>query len=890
MWMVFKNILQGIKKRPIQLTGIIVLVMLSVATYVTMSDSSANLLASYYEYSEEQNQEHLQFRYNLKYNDMTSEEKALLDDKLPSEIQNITSISEKLNAINLWVNSTENGQSVTKVIMENRNQELTENYDITIQSSFTKYITDKDSEHIFMFMENRQSINLPYLVDGELPINENEIAIFNTYGKANNIGVGDKLKLSYEYTKEYDSVTGKPVTDAEIVEYTVTAYVYLPDYIMPLINRNSMIPNTSVETAVLMSSQSYEQLKVMEDRKYSAVFNDGFTDDKITEFENDKEDNLISFVMSKDGNPRIFMITQNADNNEMFAAVFAVLVAGLSLVVIGLMLKKRIENDGQQLGVLKSLGYNNRNITVAYLAYPLVATVIGGLLGYALGSGLSYMMTRMFADVYLLPLGGFRINFKTLLHGPILIGLIINLFSLIVICILLKTPAIDLLKPGNKMDNEITFPKIVDKKITVTLINIVLLLPRLAWYITTKIYNIIKKIVLKIAKQLGFITSFKFSLAFRSPAKLIVIFLTIFISSMLTYLSLTGLTLFSDLVDDSFDSFNFNYNVDYYGEITDDYDNEREDILYYGWIDVVEINDKDMSDKDIRIGLNGIEKNPTISPVLDKNGNNISYKASEGLIISDLMKAVYRIDVGDEITVAVERIVLDDSGNPIEKCVETYTDGTCLEIDYEYETYTKKIPVVASNNEMISSVAYYDIDKTRELFNAKEGSYNSKYMLDEPQPDNRIVVILSLDDIKASMEEMVDQMQTTISVIIVFTAILSLVIIAVMTNFTIEENFKNISLLKVMGYGKKEISKMVLRIYGPIIIFASVVGYPVLIALLRFGFYLLAEEFGISIPVKFSLLNWAIGTGAITVAYTISLQVSKRSLKRISLQEALKED
>lgn len=105
---------------------------------------------------------------------------------------------------------------------------------------------------------------------------------------------------------------------------------------------------------------------------------------------------------------------------------------------------------------------------------------------------------------------------------------------------------------------------------------------------------------------------------------------------------------------------------------------------------------------------------------------------------------------------------------------------------------------------------------------------------------------------------------------------------------TIEDNFYNISLFKVIGYNNKEIDNMILGgylIYG-IIIF--IIAMPS--AFLAFmGLQLMmAREYSVVMPFEFSLWHGAVALGIYIILFYLGAYVAKRKLSRISLQEAMK--
>ena len=88
MRLLFINALKGLKKKKIQMFGIVMMVMLSTAVYVGMNSAIDRLEKRYYNYLDEQNVEDFSFGVNLDYQkDIKPED---IDELLNNELKNIS--------------------------------------------------------------------------------------------------------------------------------------------------------------------------------------------------------------------------------------------------------------------------------------------------------------------------------------------------------------------------------------------------------------------------------------------------------------------------------------------------------------------------------------------------------------------------------------------------------------------------------------------------------------------------------------------------------------------------------------------------------------------------------------------------------------------------------
>ena len=87
------------------------------------------------------------------------------------------------------------------------------------------------------------------------------------------------------------------------------------------------------------------------------------------------------YVFTRDDNPGYTEYSSNAERIDNIAAIFPVfflLVAGLVCLTT---MSRMVEENRTQVGTLKALGYSNNRIMAHYMAYALVAAVIGSLIG-----------------------------------------------------------------------------------------------------------------------------------------------------------------------------------------------------------------------------------------------------------------------------------------------------------------------------------------------------------------------------------------------------------------------------------------------------------------------------------------------------------------------------
>ncbi|MGI6248080.1 MAG: FtsX-like permease family protein [Acutalibacteraceae bacterium] len=90
-------------------------------------------------------------------------------------------------------------------------------------------------------------------------------------------------------------------------------------------------------------------------------------------------------VDGRDALPGHVEYDQSADNMTAFSAVFPVFFFFIAAVVSLTTMTRMVEEERVQLGTLKALGYTSGAIAAKYLIYATLATLIGTVLGLAIG-------------------------------------------------------------------------------------------------------------------------------------------------------------------------------------------------------------------------------------------------------------------------------------------------------------------------------------------------------------------------------------------------------------------------------------------------------------------------------------------------------------------------
>lgn len=872
MFLLLRNSFKGLKKKKIQMLGIITMVFLSTAIYTTMNSAIDRIEDRYYNYLEENKVEYvsLDVALDLK-NGFTIDQ---VNELRKTSLKKVTKEESKLLDLytyclsgqeNLCTEQVYYGlNSIFKKYEVAKQKEieildgLAKKYDFEYELQETKVSTKENYTTNVMPYNKNKKINLPYLVDGKFPEKAGEITVLPKFASENNLKIGSKYKLGDK-------------------EYEIVGFAYSSDYIYPMLSVNQPIFDEKYNNIVFMLNSDYEVFTGVKNDTYGIFLNGGYkrsgrimtsigptseeeqkeydkksVEEKIEDAKKNKSSmELLDVLFEEESDKLTFgmntgirlirtdMIQTEFSSNRTFAEMFLYLLLSISVFIIVVITKKRVDDERLQIGVLKSLGYKRYKIALSYLTYPVVGSLIGGVLGFLFGLALHMPVAEIFLSYYTVPLDGFIVNMNYLTTSILVPMIMLSALSFLIAFIMLRKRPLDLLKEGSNLK-----------------------------------INALSKLTTKITKFMKFESKFRYQLASRSTGKLVIVTLTSFCTGLLIVLVIVGMNLFNSLIDQSFDTMKYKYMVNYnapqVGESNED------DLILSSSMDLVKVTDengkkKKLEDDEFTVNLSGIDSYTKYISVKDEKEKNLLPKLEEeenGIIVNKNIQEYMKIEIGDNI------VLKNNDEEIIYKVVG---------IEDQYLNFNAYV----SRNELSKQMGYSDnVYQVRYTTNKK---YSSMEKLSDEELE-QVSGIFSIEELRGNIEKQMQRMNSSIYVVIFFASFMVLVIISVIANIVVEENKKTISLMKVLGYQNKEISSIVLNIYTPFIIVAYLLSIPCMIGILKTIVSALLGDVKMVIPVTLSPGLAILGLVGLLVAYYIAISLSKRVLNKVPLAVALKRE
>ena len=360
--------------------------------------------------------------------------------------------------------------------------------------------------------------------------------------------------------------------------------------------------------------------------------------------------------------------------------------------------------------------------------------------------------------------------------------------------------------------------------------------------------NLLTIIIDKLLRKAKTTTKFKYSFLVKNYGKFMVFLLGIFLSSMLVILGLMMPGYYDKISTSQYKNVDYNYEgiVDYSkGLPTLDNDDEKT------------ISVPDIKYKNNTITIKGLESKNKLYKLKNKKNKNITHKLEEGVIVSEGFSMLNNKTIGDTIKVKIN--------NEIYKF-------KIVEISEEYDTGT-----VYVKREKLSKI----IGNSDDLYT----SIYSKNKLDKKQ----YKYVISKSDIIEQTDSVKGLVNISLGIIIISAVIISVLILYVLTSLTVEDNYYNISLLKVMGYNKREVNSMILNSYLGYAIISYIISIPITVIIVDELKMYFNQAFHRVFPLNYSSWMGFIGLALIIGSFYLGSISSKRKIEKISLQEVLKE-
>lgn len=264
-----------------------------------------------------------------------------------------------------------------------------------------------DEEYVLKVHTLSDKINCVKLQQGEMPKNETECVVEESFLKGTNKNIGDTIKLESK-----DTITGPNLKNKEVkIVGTIRSPLYISrergstKLASGKINYYIYVPQSEITskiyTEIYVKVKGAEELDTFSDKykdKIKEVKDSMFLG---TDSKNTTEIKPELYILDRSQNTGYASYSQDSERianiGEVFPVVFFVIAALISLTSM----TRMVEEQRVQIGTLKALGYTKLKIASKYIIYAILATLLGGIIGMLIGFRiLPEIIYNMYAMMY----------------------------------------------------------------------------------------------------------------------------------------------------------------------------------------------------------------------------------------------------------------------------------------------------------------------------------------------------------------------------------------------------------------------------------------------------------------------------------------------------------
>ena len=549
-----------------------------------------------------------------------------------------------------------------------------------------------------------------------------------------------------------------------------------------------------------------------------------------------KMEKSIWFIQTREDNNEYITYVSSYSSVEKLSNLFPIIFFLVSILISLLSMARMAIENRSEIGTLKALGFNNKEVRLKFVFYSLLATIIGGVIGAAEGYIIiPNIIISVFKIIHNIPEMVYSTDFM-----PIIIGILIS-----IVCIVGSTI--------------FTINNLVREKAT-------LLLRPIAPPIGKKI--LLEKIPF-LWNRIKYSNKLTIRNIFRYKRR---VFMSIFGIASCTMILLAGYGIKDSIayvVDKQYNEINHNdalISLD--GKLDANEldlltDNEQLEFNVYARIDQVQVGNKRLS---FIIPDNAEEFKKTLTIIDAETKKEISLKDNSVIITSKLAK-YFNKKVGDTITILETNNLTYEF--KISNICENYIG------DYVYmtkDTYRKNIGEYTINTQYLK---FKDLSKENDILS----NIKSK--------NTHILSTILISNAKQQADVLFKSLNSIVYALIIFSGALSFVVFYSLAYINISERQREIATLKVLGFYNNEVDSYIMKEEFIITILGILVG-------LVFGTlytYRLIDSIEINTMqyIKNIHLDSYLQTFGFMILFTMIVSIGVHfSLKKVDLIESLK--
>ncbi len=667
-------------------------------------------------------------------------------------------------------------------------------------------------------------LNDNYLVSGQKDLSDPKDALLlEQFAEARGLKTGDKISILYN-GREYD--------------FNVLGIVANPEFVYLMENEVNLLTHPdkfgivyiTEEKAqnIFNSPDSWDELLIKLDHRY--IKNKGQIKDQIED--SLKNYGLIS-IIEKENQLSYSIMEMEVDQTKKMSwamTIFFLFSAGL---IIYIMLSRLVSSDRTSIGVLKALGYSNRSLINHYIKYSLFIALVSSVLGILLSIPLLSVITDLFLLYMNVPA----------LESSLRLGYFL---MAILLCLLACLPAGFL---GSKKALEIMPAQAMEKESPPGGKKLFLENFPTFW------------------QALPFDWRMVFRNAFRNKKRALVLLLGISISTALTMVPLYMSLIWDGVFDHHYKDFQ---KMDYHLTFSRPYNDKiLFDLKKIAEIEYLEAKvelpfevSKDWKKKNLT--LVGIPQDTIFYNFENLKGERI-FLQEDQVILSEISAKVLGAKEGDILS------------------LKNFLPG---KDDFQ-------VRVSAINKQNLGLNIYMDIDALNK--HLKEPGMTTGALIKSSDQDlpgkvlklEGVAGLESIQEMLETFKEYLEMVMASVLILLLFAGILAFAIVYNVTIINIRERSMEISVLRVLGFEKVEIFKLINKENILVGIFGILAGLPLGKQMCKGVVYSISQEL-MSIPLSLKTSTYLLAAFITLLFILIAQMATIRKIYNINFLDALK--
>ena len=500
-----------------------------------------------------------------------------------------------------------------------------------------------------------------------------------------------------------------------------------------------------------------------EEKKFNEEIKDAEKEieDAKEDIEGIKEGKWYIFDREDDTGFSSFIDSINSMNN--IATLFPIIFYLVAILISSTSMSRMVEEERGDIGTLKALGYSNLRIINKYIAYSLLSTVLGGIIGMFIGFILiPTVVWENYSIIYYLPEFYPKLRFSYGILGTVIA----------VICITGSTVH-SAYKELRDEPSSLMRPKA----------------PKMG-----------KKVILEkipfIWKRLNFSSKTTVRNVFRYKKRAL---MTIIGISGCTALILAGFGLRDSIKDIA----EYQYGRVFEYDLVVSLNKEDEELVNLvknsDIVESVSLTDSlsgSISAEGIKrdtsiIVVENTEDFKNVANLRDIDSGNIIDLSNEGVLISDKLASLLEIEKGENITLT------DSDNNEFE-----YKVLGIVENYIGHYVYINKDLYESKEN---------DFNINTLFIKYKEGNNDNEAFEEMLLDDNSVTSITVVENSLEHVRDLLKSLDLVVMILIISSALLAFVVLYNLANVNISERVREIATLKVLGFYDKEVDNYINR-------------------------------------------------------------------------------